>query len=279
MDEEQVLSFRGMNVSFRVYEPEGLVRHRILLIPGPLSDGSVFAPLIPLLLSVNCLIVCADLPGFGRSAVGAGVPMGAQTRASILWGILDHVDREISFGARSWHVLAHGSAAYAALEMAAVNPESVLSHILIGPVFSPDGGGRHRHAPGDDEILGWYDRNIVPPAAFRALANYVYDVRLEPERLRQLHRPLLRRGVREELPRLVREGYRIPREHFGAFTPMLILRGENDVFSNRSFTKEIAEALKDAEVHRLEHTGHCPMETHPEWVMDYLRGWLRYLDE
>lgn len=280
MEEGQYLSFQGLNVFFRVFEPKGLVRHRILLIPGPMADTSIFDAIIPGLLSMNCLITAVDLPGFGKSAAGAGVPMGAKMRAQILWGILDAVDMRVSYGARSWNVLSHGSSIYASMEMAALNPESVISQIPVCPVFAPREEKAHR-LPKEKEVFAWYDRTIAEARQFRDYMNVLYGKVLPAERLKTLHAPLLRPGVRDELPRLVREGYFVDEAHFGAFGPMMILRGDGDVFANRTFSKQIWTTLEGggAEIHTVKKAWHFPTETNPDEITDYLRGWLKYIDE
>ena len=72
-----------------------------------------FTELAGMLAANGCLCVAAELPGYGASACGAGVFQDNDTRAQILWGILDEVERRRGEKQCVWHLIGHGSAAAA----------------------------------------------------------------------------------------------------------------------------------------------------------------------
>ena len=91
--EEIRLSFHGLRVRFRVFSPdEEPVAHRALFVSSPAGDVENWEALAGMLTECGCLCVTAELPGFGKSPCGTDVPQDNDTRARILWGILDEVE-------------------------------------------------------------------------------------------------------------------------------------------------------------------------------------------
>ena len=139
VEESQYLSFHGVRVHFRFASPDGVPRERFLLLSSPMLGAFHWRKLLPELQQLKCLTVMADLPGFGRSDCGPAVPQDDLTRANILWGVLDYVDRKTGAPGALWHLAAHGTACATILEMASLYPDSVKSQVHIAPLLrSPE---------------------------------------------------------------------------------------------------------------------------------------------
>lgn len=133
--EEIRLSFQGLRVRFRVFTPDAQATRRVLMVSSPLADADAWTELAGMLAANGCLCVAAELPGYGASACGAGVFQDNDTRAQILWGILDEVERRRGEKQCVWHLIGHGSAAAAIMMMTLYQADSVKSRVLISPVF------------------------------------------------------------------------------------------------------------------------------------------------
>ena len=107
-EESLYLSFSGIRVHFRVVRPDTPIRSRILLLTSPMICAFHWRKLLPELSELGSLAVLVDLPGFGHSDPNA--PQDVYTRASMIWGVLDEVDRSMGAPLSLWHLAGHGSA-------------------------------------------------------------------------------------------------------------------------------------------------------------------------
>ena len=82
----EYMVFGGLNVHIRVVEPVGEVAHRVFVLPSPMTSAFTWRKITPELSQLGCMTVIMDLPGFGGSDCGAGVPQDDEKRAGIAWG-------------------------------------------------------------------------------------------------------------------------------------------------------------------------------------------------
>lgn len=271
-EESQYLTFMGIRVHFTVAQPETTLKNRVLLLASPLITTFHWRKLIPELTQLGCLVVMVDLPGFGRSDCASKVPMDPDLRASIVWGILDHMDSVTDSPLALWHLMGHGTACSTILRMANQYPDSTKSQIHLSPTFSlpmPDYD--------KDRALRWFDATIRSEERFRDLIEKYCGYPLDDYILDRMRRPLTRPGARENFVRMLKYALRTPEEGMG-FCPTMALWGGRDLLMNHAAIDEVRRLLPDAETHVLKSAGHFPMETHSKAIRDYLRGWIRYND-
>jgi pimeloyl-ACP methyl ester carboxylesterase len=91
------LSFQGLRVFYRAAEPEGELKHRVLCLSSPFTSTFSWRKLAPELTELGCLMLMVDLPGFGRSDYDRALPGDAETRAHLVWGVLDEIDQRHAF--------------------------------------------------------------------------------------------------------------------------------------------------------------------------------------
>lgn len=276
------LSFRNLKVRFRVYEPDdGQVDHRALFVSSPLNDADSWEKLASMLTQSGCLCVAAELPGFGRSPCGKAVNQDNDTRAQILWGILDEIEARRGESRCAWHLIGHGSAAGAIMTMALYQAESVSSRVLVCPVID-----RFTIAPlhrllasrlGERLVGHWYRVNLVDRTRFLKLMRRVYGTRLSRPRAQALYHSYNRRGMLSTLCRLMREGYALPGDVYAVDTPLMLIWGAEDRIFGGEIPSRLRKRLPAAEYH-LVRCAHMPMETDPEILRDYLRGWFRFAE-
>lgn len=277
------LSFRGLRVHYRVSRPdEGPVTRHVLLLNAPLSSMFNWRLLIPELLSQGCLVVQVDLPGYGLSACGSGVPQDPENRTRLVWGVLDEIDVILDDPAQFWHLIAHGSACLTALTMAHHVPEAVASEVLISPLLHTPIKPFYRRFPGNRLLEGafnrWYFDRILSRQGLRELLRQWFGRSVPDYVLDHMRRPLVRPGMKPQLRRLMDEGYDYDAAILAGFTPIMALWGQHDPLITAADAARFREALPNAEVHILHTAAHFPQETHSRAVGDYLRGWLKFID-
>lgn len=270
-EESQFLTFMGIRVHFTVAYPETALKNRLLLLSSPLITTFHWRKLIPELQQLGCLTVMVDLPGFGRSDCTGEVPHDAETRANIMWGILDDVDRQTDAPLSLWHLVGHGVSCSTILRMANLYPDSTKSQVHISPNFSL------MQPKNRDELYRWFDTHIRSEEGFRDFIEAQSGYPMDDYVLDRMRRPLLRPGARENLLRMIRHASQEPQEGMG-FCPTMVLWGGRDQSMNDTARTAMRRLLPEAETHMLKSAGHFPMETHSRAIRDYLRGWIRYND-
>lgn len=278
--DSKFLIFRGLSVHYRVLLPQGPVLHRALLVPSPGQSTYNWRMVVPELLSLGCLCVLCDLPGFGYSMCGPGVPHRQDQRARLLWGVLDEVDMEYGHSFRCWNLIGHGSAAGTVAMMALSSPESVASLVMINPILTPIVGAPLRRLarsePGKLFLRRWHRRHLTNRVRFRKLARWYYGKAPSWASLEEMRKPFMRMGSDASISKLVSDGYQIPLEALeGLFVPTLVLWGGRDKLLGGQIPHKLRAHLKNAEFHLMRQAGHCAPETNSRMVCDYLRGWLR----
>lgn len=269
-EESRFLSFSGLRVHFKLVRPGVPVKNRMLMLSSPLINTFHWRKLVPELSELGCLTVLIDLPGFGQSDTDA--PQGESTRASLIWGILDDVDRSLGAPMSMWHLAGHGSACATLLSMAAMYPDSVKSQIHICPTFSLSAGRR----PGEDPGR-WFDANVLDAHRFHRLIERYSGYPMDDYIVDRMRRPLTRPGSRDAFSRMVKHAAAPPKQDMG-FCPTMAIMGGLDPLNDDTRRAQAQRLLKDAEAHIISSAGHFPMETHSRALRDYLRGWLRYND-
>ena len=259
-----------MRIHFRIATPEGLPRERFLLLSSPLTGTFHWRKVVPELRQLGCLTVMVDLPGFGRSDCGPYVPQDNLTRANIVWGVLDDVDRRTGAPNSLWHLAGHGSACPTILEMASLYPDSVKSQVHISPLpRTPD-------IFGSTPVERWYEETVYTKANFRRFVEHYSGYPMDDYVLDRMREPLMRPGAFESFQKMLRYGRRTPGGSVG-FCPAMVLLGGRDALMTPPVRNEIDRCFQGAELHELKSAGHFPMETHSKALRDYFRGWIRYV--
>lgn len=268
-EESQYLSFQGIRVHFRIAAPQDPPRERILLLSSPLISTFHWRKIAPELVQQGCLVVLADLPGFGRSDCGMDVPQDSTMRANMIWGMLDEIDRRTDAPDSMWHLAAHGSACAVILEMGAIYPDSVKSQVHISPLFAA------AQPPAKQHPVHWYRENILQKENFRRMVEHCSGYPMDDYIVDRMRAPLLRPGAQESFIRMLKAG-RNESECSLGFCPAMALIGGRDVLMDEAARERIGRCLEGAEMHTLKSAGHFPMETHSKALRDYLRGWINY---
>ena len=209
-----------------------------------------------------------DLPGFGHSDCGAGVPQDVETRSGIIWGVLDEVDAMCEAYPATWHFIGHGTSMQTLLEMIRMHPDSVNSAVFLSPLSAPP------KLPGHTDLRAWYDAQLQRDRFKKTMESYA-GYPLDNFIIDKLRKPFMRPNARESLIKMLRSGQR-QTETVPGFCPTMVIHGGMDPLLTPEERARLNERLKEAETHTLKTSGHFPMETHSKALRDYLRGWLKY---
>ncbi len=292
------LSFGGVRVLFKTYTPDaGKLSHRVAFVTSPLGDVDSWDALCRIMAGMGCLCVSIELPGYGHSAQAA--PQDNKTRAQILWGVLDEVEISRGEEACRWHLISHGSACGAVLEMTRQEPKSVISRVLITPVTR--GFGFTQKPQRLSSPRAWVYRQLYAwftgrEARFAAKLKKLYGGDLDQTRVNALYKQALGQGRMENLMEHQVRGYYISKAAFKTKAPVMILWGRDDpmgalysplincllhpdeCYDRPNDTEPTrAECRRlDVEPHNMKFRRHMPMETDPKDVSERLSGWLDY---
>ena len=263
--------FNGQKVRVKVVEPEGDIKHRVFVLSSPLISAFNWRKITPELSQLGCLTVMLDMPGFGDSEPAMGIPGDTRVLSNIAWGVVDQMDMEMG-SQSSWHLIGHGSACRVILDMANLFPDSVKSQVYISPQLG--GGSAIR---GGLFKSRWYSENIVNPVGYRRFMDSLFARPADDYVIEIMRELLMAPGIGENLMQtLSRDARLIP---IRGFIPAMAIWGERDILMDRRAQAALQKLVPEAETHILKTAGFMPMETHSHALRDYIRGWLKYVDE
>ena len=258
------------------------MRHRVLLLCAPGFPTSCWRLILPELLRADCMCVICEMPGFGHSKFPNDVPIDPDLRARYVWGVLDDVDlNERANWLNGWHLMAHGSAAATVIRMALQQPDYAASLFLLSPVFGMPAGLMPRpllrSGAGRWALRRWLEANILNDKGFDRIVRRIYGcapVRTQRDRLQRQYGQLL--GHEETARRLLLESCTADMERLhDLFLPGMVIWGGRDALAGGIPASFREKDFPAAEYHLIGNAGHCAMETHPEPIKDFLRGWIR----
>ncbi len=126
----------------------------LVLIHGLGSAATAFKPIIPT-LSQNFRVITVDLPGHGKTPLNPLQPMDPQSLGRAIFETIEN-----TFGVKDFHLAGNSLGGWISLEMAALNPERILSLTGLAPAglwLEPASGRR------PSEAQSYYLAKILKP--------------------------------------------------------------------------------------------------------------------
>ncbi len=279
-ENSRFLTIHGLSIHYRVVEPEGALKHRVLLVASPGQSTNSYRGILNELTTAGCKCVLCDLPGFGLSDCRDDAPQDHDTRAQFLWGILDTVDLQSGKQLNCWHLIAHGSACGTIAAMAILQPHSVSSMLMIAPMLYPPLPAfvmNLAKKPFSGKLISaWMKRYITNAKRFKKLACKLYGKQLKERTLSHLRSGLLPLIDHEEMIRkLLTDGFTVDSQKLNdLYISTMVLWGGRDPLLGDRIPAQLRVDLAQAEYHTLP-SGHYPHETSSRAVCDFLRGWIK----
>lgn len=242
------------------YEETGGGAETALLLPGLTDSIEAHAPLRQSLAEADFRVIAADLPGSGRSQ-----PQPRVYRASYLEedagsfaALLEHT------AAGSAHLIGFSDGGEVALLMAELFPGMVRSVVTWGSAGRlNDPSGQLREA-----FHNIVDNPIPPLQAFsqHLIATYGKDIAraMTQNAVRAMTEIIETRGGDLSLSRADRIS-----------CPVLLIAGEHDPFAPPPLLEQLAARIANADVNEVKDAGHDVHQSHPEWLITTVLGWLK----
>jgi pimeloyl-ACP methyl ester carboxylesterase len=238
----------------------------VVFIHGAQHDHSVWILQSRYLAHHGHGVLALDLPGHGRSA---GAPLASvEAMADWVVAVLD------AAGVRQAALVGHSLGSLVALDCAARHPSRVRRIALVGTSAPMPVSDELLAATRDDEPLAQDMVNIWSHSAY---AHYPSNpgpgfwVRGENLRLMQRQRPGVMHVDFKACNDYAAGAERAPRVE----CPALFVLGRRDVMTPARAGRELAKAVKGAQVVELGASGHNAMAEKPDEVLDALIPFLR----
>lgn len=271
----QFLQIGEISFHYRQWIPQEEPAGFILLIHGLGGSTFSFRHNVKPLLGKGYQILAVDLPAFGYSDRRRGLVHSQENRSQWLWELIHQVTPVDS----SWHLVGHSMGGGTITAMALENPEGVSSLTYIAGAVNgaPPSRGRILRYPPFRQIFTFVARSFL----FRRwmierVLTSAYGTTPSEEEIQGYLKPMQIKGTASawaDLVGSVREPYS-PRLEMVSI-PALLIWGEKDSWVPVETGEGLTERLQASRLVVLPGVGHCPHETHPEKVNEYLLDFLR----
>lgn len=257
---------------------QSTAKGKIMLVHGLGGSTYSFEASASLLAEEGYHVLLVDLPGFGYSDRKVGYDHAQANRAKDLWQLLKIVDKELpeELARLPWHLGGHsmGGGTVAAMAM----QKQAASLILIdGALFNMNRGGAY--LTGIPFLRKWFELALehvwISEKRVASVLGFAYGTTPNQEQVEGYYRPLLLPGTARALMDFVRTSKSEDPEKLKELDlSIFALWGRRDRILPLDELKKLQEIRPDVDVHMIEDTAHCPMETHTKEVVDALLQWL-----
>ena len=276
--ESRFSSFGGIQLHYRVWEPETEPRGKILLLPTVGGSTATFRFVAPALAQEGFTVAAVDLPGFGFSDRSLSFAHTVEARADLLWTLADRLDTEENrfSPTDAWILLGHGEGGGVAAAMALARASRTNRLILIAsPLGTPRTIGRGSSFPPVRWALrGWLRNSLYTMDGIEELLGKAYGRPPSPDEVALYAAPLLRSRMVDAYMNYFRTAGRIAPELEEISAPTLVIWGGEDAWEPLQRATPLVERLPGAVLQTIPEAGHIPVETHPSQALELLLAWL-----
>ena len=279
----------GLTIHYRVWREDIPPKAKVLLIHG--LGGSTFSwrENIDALLDAGCLVVAADLPGFGYSGRNRAIDHAQENRSRLLWHLLHQLDEEYVYKdsssgeeqGKGWILVGHSMGAGTVTAMALHNPRNTNALIYVSPALLTGGnrGGSliTKYPPLVRwlEVLGRYV--FLNEKRISSLLMSAYGRTPNPAELQGYLEPLRLPGTASTLAGLVKTSTPTSITALEQLTlPVGAIWGELDSWIPAGDAEQLREIVPQLELRLIPHAHHCPMETDAAAFNAYLLELIRF---
>ncbi|MDO9574689.1 MAG: alpha/beta hydrolase, partial [Candidatus Contubernalis sp.] len=255
----------GVNIHYRLWEPEQHTRGNVLLVHG--LAGSTFSwrhNVMPL-VEEGYRVVAVDLPGFGLSERGPGLADSERWIEQLMF-LTDYIEEN-----SMWHLVGHSMGGGVVTAMSLEQPEKVSSLVLVcGAVYPPPFRsliGLLKFPPAQRWLALLLNRGLLTQDRAAELLASAYGRLPSPDEVDGYYLPLTIKGTEVTLVELntgttVNMAVNLA-QRLGQVKPEAIcIWGENDAWVPLAQGERLAGDLPWSELVVIPEAAHCPMETH-----------------
>lgn len=270
--ESRFVDVDGVTLHYRLWEPQGEVKGKALLVHGLGGSTYSWEKTADPLAQAGYAVVAVDLPAFGYSDRGLRIDHSQSARSQLLWQLLDALDAassDKSSGAEGWSLVGHSMGGGTVAAMAMDRPGDVSALVLVaGALFdnNPSGARMLLAYPPLRRWLSVVAQNfLIREDRIAGFLQSAYGREATDAEIAGYLDPLRQPGTAQALGNFVRTARSEPVDRLAAFTgPALGVWGQNDTWVPMSQAPQIQGYLPQLEIVALAEAYHVPMETHPE---------------
>lgn len=275
-DNSRYATVDGTSLHYRVWESSRPIG-KILLVHGLAGSTFSFRMNIQPLVDAGYRVVAVDLPGFGYSSRARKMNHSQETRADLLWDLLDKLDVEYADNGK-WHLLGHSMGAGTVTAMTFEQEARVESLIYVDGAVVP-GSGRNIAALAYPPVQRWFQvvgrYVLLTESRIRQLLGSAYGSPATDEDLIGYLAPLKQPGTEGTFVDMVMTSSEIDQDQLGKIkVPVTGIWGANDTWVPVGNAHELEKLMQGFKLHIVADAWHCPMETKPEAFNEILLGAL-----
>ncbi len=265
-DNSRYLTVSGTSLHFRVWEPIRPIG-KILLVHGLAGSTFSFRKNVQPLVDAGYRVVAVDLPGFGYSDRSRKMNHSQETRAKLLWDLLDQIDLEHADNEK-WLLLGHSMGAGTITAMTLAREANVTSMIYVDGAVLP-GGSRNALAFAYPPVQRWFQvigrYVLLNETRIRQFLGSAYGRAVSDEELAGYLAPLKQPGTEGTFVDMIMTSSEIDRAQLDKIrVPVIGIWGENDTWVPVGNARELDKLIPGFQLHIIPDAWHCPMETKAE---------------
>lgn len=277
-------SINGINIHYRYKIQKGVqYRAKILMIHGMAGSTFSFRHSSEFLQKNRILAVSADLPAFGYSSRNSGLNHSSDVRSILMYELMNKIDSSLpkKTGLMKWNLLGHSMGGRTVLHMASQKDisERIKGLILIAPAvyFTGSKFGKFLLSfslfrTAAEKIM---KANYLNRESFDNLLESAYGRKPEPEETEGYLTPLLSPNSEKAFfDALLNSDDQASPNFTEAEKPVLIIHGQNDSWIKLENSEKLNREIKGSRLHIIQNAGHCPMETHPDSVNQFILNFI-----
>lgn len=264
----------GVKLHYRLYEPEGEVRGKILLVHGLGGSTYCWRETAEPLRREGYLVVSVDLPAFGYSDRSSGLEHSSEKRAEWLLGLLDHLEENKIKGDIPWTFIGHSMGAKSVTKMAQKRVEETAGLVYIGGAIYNDPpqlfGDVAKYQPFELLLKASIDKIILSSKIMERALNSAYGRELTEEEIEAYVKPLQRQGTARAWFDVLKSNSPAPKDLSQFDIPALLVWGEKDSWVPPEDGKRLVDEMPEARLEIIPGEHHMPMVTAPDQVNEII---------
>lgn len=265
----QFISVDGINLHYRVWEPQGSVLNgNILFLHGFVSSTYSWRNNCDYFAEQGFRVIALDLPCFGYSDRPKGFDHSPNTLANLVWSFLEQAQPS-----NKWHIVGHSTSGNIVTAMALTKPEQLETVTIVDGMIQGV-----ESSPFYDAVSGTMQIGIVREVAGLINALVLFDELVFTDFLALAY---FRKPSQEVVENYTApfKTFRNKRKAFDLFRikepidldafyknppEFNLIWGENDPWIPKKVAERIKRRTGKGTVYTIPKAGHTPMETHAE---------------
>ncbi|MEI7596165.1 MAG: alpha/beta hydrolase [Bacteroidota bacterium] len=273
--ESNYANIDSLSIHFRLWEPKNF-SHKIVFVHG--MGGSTFSwrKIYPY-FSDSAKIVSIDLPGFGYSGRERNINHSTSNRAKWIWQILDSIDSSAN-DTLPWTLVGHSMGGSVIAAMGAQKPEKTRNFVYVDGCLFQDTipvKSRNYSKFSENTISCLLKTFLINKIGVRILLRSAYASKPNRKDIIGYLKPFKIKHTTNLLFDMARA-----KESYIDISkikniPSTFIWGDCDKWIDIKYGKKAFSKTPNSEMYIIEGAGHCPMETHPDLISNYIKKTLK----